>query len=337
MGEGTGMSTGAKIGLAVGSALALGTVLYLTLGKKAAPTKGAGGKPASGAKKDLAAATAANVAAGASPADAAAQAAADSGVPGAIAVPPGGTSGGEQSNIVYVSKGMDIDSNGNIIFNGKVNGKKAKAAITADSNAGFRTSDQNTLYAVGDTVNIAHPNYNGQYQVVGLWDSGDGTGQVFVSVPFVASAGAQDMTTGGTISVVGTATAPPAVPADATTLSADGDYEYSFGSWIKKQTNSVKKNVTQVGNTIHKIEDKLGIPHKGGATPHHPIHFFSKAQAALRRNAQKIGKAQGLKGAALKNFLTHPSVATVATIVKGAKKSADGWMGGAGSGNDWEG
>ena len=148
---------------------------------------------------------------------------------------------------------------------------------------------------IGSTVQVDHPNYGVITPVVGNWDSGDGTGSVFLNVPYSNNGGTnslgnwEDDSTGGTISVVGTAT-PPAQPVGGTG-SADGTM--AADAKPSKETHPAMKILKA------------------------PKFPFSPNQAALRREAQIAGHQQGLKGVALR---TH-----IATYVgKPKTHSADG-------------
>lgn len=114
-----------------------------------------------------------------------------------VAPADGQTGAAEGSQILYIAP-----RNGN----GKV---------TDTNTIEVRTGD--ALFADGALVQLTTPQYNGQYTVSGSWDAGDGTGSVFLSVPYVDlgtknSAGVPTDTSPGTIAVVGdpSATAPPA-------------------------------------------------------------------------------------------------------------------------------
>ena len=209
-----GWSTTTKVLVGVGVIGAIAAIFYMFSGssKPAGPDKGA--KPGDPAKpldpKTAAADDKAKK-------DHAGKVAGAASTAGAGAQTPAGTVVGADASgnpIVAPANGATGPAEGSAVIYIAPHGGDGHAATGAIE---VRTGD--ALFTPGQLVQLTTPQYNGQYTIQSVWDSGDGTGSSILSVPYVDtqnlnSAGLMEDDSPGTITVLGdpSATMPAAIP-----------------------------------------------------------------------------------------------------------------------------
>ncbi len=195
-----------------------------------------------------------------------------------------GTGSAEGSKITYISPRVS---------DGKV----------ADSNMiEVRTSD--ALFSKGAMVQLNQPGYpNFKGTIVDTWDSGDGTGTVWLQTPYKDtgeknSLGIPYDTRTGTIAVIGDVVAAPVSSGTTDTPSSfdgmpgdfDMEFSYAFGDEYHNAVGNVLAN--------HKTSTKG----KKWAGKHY-IRLIPKSEAKQRIALKEKGKASGKKGMALKKYI----------------------------------
>lgn len=143
---------------------------------------------------------------------------------------------------------------------------------------------------VGDTVQIDHPNYKGQFVVDNVSDGGDGTSIIFVKTPFVTS---------------------------GTNPEAGGTGGGNFA--VDRQSGSVAVVGVPAASSANGMLNAAGFG----------THWLTKREATTRKNQQSIGKGKGLKGGALRKFirsnpLPPPVPVNPANVAKNIVNHPDG-------------
>lgn len=217
-----------------------------------------------------------------------------------VAPGPEATAPGEGSKIIYISPGTPAQDND-------------------PSGIEVRTGD--ALFQKGALVQLSTANYNGQFTIQDTWDSGDGTGSVYLNTPYVDkgivnSAGNKEDDAPGTIAVIGdpsaglapspasvdnTLVAAPAAPADAS--AGVGQFGTSLDSFEGLPGENANLEFSQAAGKK---------PVKAGIKNNTHIRLIPASVAKVRIAAKKQGLKQGLKGAKLGDFVRkHAAKASI--------------------------
>lgn len=139
------------------------------------------------------------------------------------------------------------------------------------------------VFAPGTLVQLTHPSYNGQFTITDNWDSGDGTGLVYINTPFNSatantnSAGNLEDDQAGTIQVIGD---PATAPAPDSTPAASFSGIPEEGASLEFSNATGKK-----------------------AKKRRHIRLIPASEAKQRIANMAAGASKGLKGNALRNFI----------------------------------